>query len=89
MFLSLYTEFDLSYYRENGLDYPVVENEPNIPAPRDWQFRFPLLGAEETRELAQTEQVQAMPVWPARDSVQVIGDTVVVKLSAIEATSGS
>lgn len=89
MFLSLYTEFDLSYYRENGLDYPVVENEPNIPAPRDWQFRFPLLGAEESRELAQTEQVQAMPVWPAWDSVQVIGDTVVIKLSAIEATSGS
>jgi len=81
MFLSLYTDFDLSYYRMNGLEYPLVENEPNIPAPFDWEFRFPVLSAEDSLALAQTEQVRSMPIWPARDSVQVIGDTVVVKLS--------
>lgn len=87
MFLSLYTDFDLSYYHANGLEYPIVENGEDIPAPRDWEFRFPLLGTEETTALAQTEQVASMPIWPARDSVQVIGDTVVVKLSATDTVS--
>ena len=80
-FLSLYTDFSLSYYRINGLEYPVVENEPNIPAPYDWEFRFPSLPKDQMETLAGTQQVQDMPVWPARDSVQVIGDTVVIKLS--------
>lgn len=83
-FLSLYTDFDLSYYRQNGLEYPVVENEPNIPAPYNWEFRFPTLSASDTLALAQTEGVKNMPVWPARDSVQVVGDTIVVKLSETE-----
>ena len=84
LYLSLYTDFDLSYYRINGIDYPVVENDPDIPAPQDWEFRFPLLDSDGRKALAQTEQVQSMPIWPARDSVQVIGDTVVVKLSETE-----
>lgn len=87
MFLSLYTDFNLSYYRSNDLDYPIVENDPDIPAPQDWEFRFPLLEKTERDALAQTEQVQNMPIWPARDSVAVIGDTVVVKLSQMEAAS--
>lgn len=87
MFLSLYTDFDLSYYRSNGLEYPIVENGPEIPAPRDWQFRYPALSAEESLALSQTEAVRQMPIWPARDSVQVIGDTVVVKLSEMETIS--
>ena len=89
MFLSLYTDFGLSYYQTNGIAYPVVENEPNIPAPNDWKFRFPLLRAEEAAALSKTEQVKSMPIWPARDSVQVIGNTVVVKLSEPDITSGS
>ncbi len=89
MFLSLYTDFDLSYYRENDLEYPVVENDPDIPAPQDWEFRFPLLPKADREELASLPQVQQMPTWPARDSVQVIGDTVVVKLSQIQGSSES
>ena len=83
MFLSLYTDFDLSYYRVNDLEYPVIENDPDIPAPQDWEFRFPLLNKAERDVIAETEQFRAMPVWPARDSVQVVGDTIVVKLSEI------
>lgn len=81
MFLSLFTDFELSYYRSQNLKYPVMEFGPELPAPRDWEFRFPALGLEEQQALAQTEAVQNMPVWPHRDSVQVIGDTIVVKLS--------
>ena len=87
MFLSLYTDFDLSYYRSNGLEYPVVENEPGIPAPQNWEFRFPTLSAADILALSQTEQVRNMPIWPARDSVQVLGDTIVVKLSEPEINS--
>lgn len=87
MFLSLYTDFDLSYYRCNGLEYPVVENESGIPAPQNWEFRFPTLSAADILALSQTEQVRNMPIWPARDSVQVLGDTIVVKLSEPEINS--
>ena len=80
-YLALYTELDLSYYRIHELEHPIVKNEPNIPAPYDWEFRSPVLGSEETLEWSQKPEVQAMPVWPARDSVQVFGDTIVVKLS--------
>ena len=83
MFLSLYTDFQLSYYRSNDLEYPVVENDPDIPAPQDWVFRFPLSDKASRDALAQTEEFRSMPVWPARDSVKVIDDTVVVKLSEI------
>lgn len=87
MFLSLYTDFDLYYYRCNGLEYPVVENEPGIPAPQNWEFRFPTLSTADILALSQTEQVRNMPIWPARDSVQVLGDTIVVKLSEPEINS--
>ena len=87
LFLSHYTDFDLSYYRMNDLEYPLVENDPDMPAPQDWEFRFPLLGAAQREELAESEQVKQMPIWPARDSVQRIGDTVVVKLSEPEKMS--
>lgn len=89
MFLSLYTDFDLSYYRANGLEYPLVETEPNAPAPQNWEFRFPLLGAREQEMLGQTEEVQSMPIWPAADSVKVIGNTVAVKLSEIADTASN
>ena len=86
-FLSLYTDLDLSYYRITGEEYPLVENEPNIPAPYDWEFRYPVLSAAASLEMAGTPEVQEMPVWPARDSVQRIGDTIVVKLSETEEMS--
>ena len=81
MFLSLYTDFDLSYYRIHDEEYPVVENDPDIPAPQNWEFRFPVLNKAGRDNLAGTGEFAKMPVWPARDSVRVIGDTVVVKLS--------
>ena len=89
MFLSQYTDFNLSYYRINDMEYPVVENDPDIPAPQDWEFRFPMQDKKTRDALAETVEFAAMPVWPARDSVQVIGNTVVVKLSEIDAEAPS
>lgn len=85
-YLALYTELDLSYYRIHQQEHPVVKNGPNIPAPYDWEFRSPVLSGEDTQAWEQSPEVQAMPIWPARDSVQVIGDTIVVKLSETEAS---
>lgn len=84
MFLATYCDFDLSYYRSRNLEYPIVEWGPELPAPDDWKFRFPAPGLEEQARLQQTEEVKNMPSWPARDSIQVIGDTIVVKLSEVE-----
>lgn len=81
-FLYNYTDFNLLYYRENNIEFPVVdyEDEP-IPAPADWEFRFPLLSPEREAQLLAQKEVQDMPIWPAADSVQVFGDTIVIKLS--------
>ncbi len=80
-FLLTYTDFSLSWYRSNAVEYPTVESDPILPAPDDWEYQFPLLPAAETEALQQTQAVMDMPIWPARDSIQVIGETVVVKLS--------
>ena len=42
------------------------------------------LSTDETEALAVTEEVSEMGIWPASDSVQVIGDTIVIKLSDVE-----
>lgn len=84
-YLALYIDLDLSYYRIHRVEHPVMKNDPNIPAPYNWEFRSTVLGSEDGKAWAQKPEVQAMPVWPAWDSVQVIGDTIVVKLSETEA----
>lgn len=80
-FLLTYTDFSLSWYRSNAVEYPAVESDPILPVPDDWEYQFPLLPAAEREALQQTQAVMDMPIWPARDSIQVIGETVVVKLS--------
>ncbi len=73
--------FSLSYYENNDMEIPPAEKNPYEPVPDNWEFRFPMVTAEELEQLKQTESYQKMPCWPARDSVQVIDDTIVVKLS--------
>lgn len=81
-YLYAYTDFNLSYYRQNNLPYPKVEySSDNMPAAMDWEFHFPLPTEEDREALIASEDVQAMPIWPAADSVQVLGDTIVIKLS--------
>lgn len=83
-FLSTYTDFDLAYYRENGLEYPkVTYSSEELPFPRDYVFYFPMLSEEDEAKLTETETFKAMPVWPAAGSVQAVGDTVVIKLSDV------
>lgn len=81
LFLYLYTDFDLAYYRENNIEFPVMELDEDAPVPYNWEFRFPVVDQETRKALAETTEVQDMPIWPAADSVKVIGDTIVIKLS--------
>lgn len=46
-------------------------------------YRVPTEGEEAVQALARTEAVKAMPCWPAQGSIQVIGDTVVVKFQEL------
>ena len=80
-YMSLYSEFDLTYYRANDIEYPLQEMADESAAPRDYVFRFPQRSYIEQLELGQTDEVKNMPIWPAADSVKVIGDTIVIKLS--------
>ena len=43
---------------------------------------FKFLSGEEKKNLIQSEEVQAMEVWPSKNCVAVIDDTIVIKLDA-------
>lgn len=45
----------------------------------DMNFKF--ISGEEKKKLAETETVKSMGVWPAEDSVKIVDDIVVIKLS--------
>ena len=45
--------------------------------------QVPELDKEAVAELAQTEEIRAMPCWPDAGSIQVIGDVVVIKFQDI------
>lgn len=81
LFLSQYTDFTLSYYRINREEFPLMEISDAAPVPHGYTFRFPLLGEERKTALQSSAEVAAMGIWPARDSVKCIDDTIVVKLS--------
>ena len=52
---------------------------------RNWWIRYsfgysiPQASEEKTQQLAQMQEVKAMPCWPDEGSIKVIGDTVVIK----------
>lgn len=85
LFMAQYTDFKLSYYEENpDEEIPEVTLSANDPVPNEWTFNFPIVDSETREELTASDEVAEMGVWPASDSVQVIGDTIVIKLSEVE-----
>ncbi len=85
-YISLYMayalDFTLSYYRAHpDADMPVKTKEFTEPVPADWSFAFPAVSSQELREIRESQAYRAMPCWPAADSVQVMGDVIVLKLS--------
>lgn len=86
LFLSEVIGLELSYYRINPeTEIPPVDvGSNNWPVSGGWTWRFPLAGEEVKEKMIETEQVAGMPVWPAADSIQVIDDLIVIKLSEVE-----
>lgn len=82
LFLSQYTDFTLSYYRIHQEQFPLMDISEAAPVPHGYTFRFPLLGEAGKNALQSQKAVASMGIWPAKDSVKCIGDTIVVKLSA-------
>ena len=85
VFLATFTDFSLTYYEKNGLEYPIVDfGGTDMPVPKDWCFRFPLVSVSVQNELQQMQDVRDMGNWPASDSVKVFGDIIVVKIGDCE-----
>ena len=81
LFLSQYTDFTLSYYRTHQEPFPLVPISDNAPVPKGYTFRFPLADEQTQNALLSSEEVAQMGIWPAKDSVKLIDETIVVKLS--------
>ena len=48
MFLYTYTDFNLSYYRQNNIEFPKAEfNRGKLPVPKDWDLYFPTVSDED------------------------------------------
>lgn len=87
LFLSEYTDFSLSYYVENDLEYPRITEGADSLHGKGYEFYFPLADKQTRQKLEQSALVDAMPLWPAAGSVQRIGDTIVIKLAPLEGTA--
>lgn len=81
LFMRQYLDFTLGYYRETGEPMPLMELEASAPVPKGTEIPFPIVSRQKAQELSVSPQVAQMAVWPERDSVRRIGDTIVVKLS--------
>lgn len=82
LFLLQYTGFELEYYhRHPDEQLPEIFFPDTDPVPTGWSIEFPLADAVVAEQLAATEEVQAMGIWPAADSIRPVGDVVVIKLS--------
>lgn len=82
LYLKNMLDFQLSYYSDNPeISVPYVEKNENDPVADDWKLQFPLCDKDTRDKLKDSTTVSEMPCWPASDSIKVIDDTVVIKLS--------
>ena len=85
LFLSQYTDFNLSFYLDEGVVCPAFEflNLDTLSSGNDVLYT-PIKGENEGNKWYGYDEIQELGVWPANDSVQLIGDTIFVKLSDVE-----
>ncbi len=84
LYYYLWEEFDftLSYYANNpDAEIPEFVSPSNDPSPFAAEFRFPAANSEKSKQIASLDEYKEMPCWPDANSVKVIGDTIVIKLS--------
>lgn len=81
LFLDRYLDFTLEYYRTHDAQLPVYHFSMTAPTASGFEFRFPIADNETLEALTATQEYQQMGLWPGRDSVRKIGDTIVIRLS--------
>lgn len=84
LILSNVIGFELSYYIPAERQVPeVIWEGISNPVSKNFSFRFPLADESKKEELLSSDEVKEMGSWPAKDSIQQIGDTIVIKLSEV------
>ena len=92
LFLSEVLDFELAYYTNQPdrtvplLDIPVDSEWPMAP---DWECYFPLAQGERAEAITASTAFAEMNCWPAADAVQIIDNTIVIKLSDVEVSGGN
>lgn len=79
-FLAQFTEFNLSYYSENGLELPLFDAVVGAPVSGGWELHFPAADEAVKRDILSSDVFAEMGIWPSADSVVQIGDTIVINL---------
>lgn len=76
---------DEPYYGGNNPGYKLMNKySRNFWIQNYYGYSLPLSSAEEIQILSQTPQVRQMPCWPNEGSIQVVGDTVVIKFQELQ-----
>lgn len=79
--LSQYTDFTLQYYRIHGEEFPLQDVAQGNPVPAEYEWRFPAADTDTIQALQESELVAEMGIWPGKNCIRQIGDTIVIKLS--------
>lgn len=81
LFLDRYLDFTLEYYRTHDAQMPVYHFSQTAPTTSGYEFRFPIADGQTVEALTATEEYRQMGLWPGKNSVRQIGNTIVVRLS--------
>lgn len=74
--------FELSYYRrDEAAEIPIRGKKDGEPVPNDWSLQFPVVSDEQRKKILQSVKYETAPCWPAAESVFVVDNTIVIKLS--------
>lgn len=80
--LDQYLDFTLEYYRTHEAELPIYQFSQTAPIPQGFSFRFPIADQETMEALTSSEAFARMGLWPGKNSVKLIGKTIVVRFSA-------
>lgn len=81
LFLNRYLDFTLEYYRTHDKQPPVYQFSQTAPVPHGYELRFPVADEKTLEAISETEDYRTMGVWPGKNSVRQIGNTIVVRFS--------
>lgn len=81
LFLNQYLNFTLEYYRCHELELPNYQFPATAPVPPGFSLGFPIADKETMDRISSGDEFQKMGIWPGKNSVKRIGETIVVRFS--------